>query len=88
MAAAMPNPLVPMTGASGVSQAGIDLGMGADLQQQVNDQIMQRRKASLLAANQQPAAFGALAMGTNVTGSGNTGGIALQALMNTGVPSG
>lgn len=82
-----PNPLVPMNPGA-VSQAGVDLGMGADLQQQAMDQIMARRKATLLAANQQPAAFGALAMGTGVTGAGNTGGMALQALMGTGVTGG
>jgi hypothetical protein len=75
------NPLVPMT--PGPSQAGIDLGMGADLQQQVMDQILERRKRMLLAANQQAPAFGALAMGDGVTGAGNTGGMALQALMGT-----
>ncbi len=87
---AAPNPLAPapfgVTNPFAPSQAGVGLGMGADLQKQVMDQIMQRRKASLLTANQQPAAFGALAMGTNTTGAGNTGGLALQALMNTGVP--
>lgn len=82
----MPNPLAKDP--SGVSQAGVDLGMGADLQQQVMDQVMQRRKATLLAANQQPAAFGALAMGEGVTGTGNTGGMALRALMGTGVMGG
>jgi hypothetical protein len=76
------------TNPSSVSQAGVDLGMGADLQQQVMDQIMERRKRTLLASVQGPAAFGALAMGPNVTGSGNTGGMALQALMNTGAPIG
>jgi len=62
-------------------------GMGDDLQQQVLDQINQRRKLALLATNQQPGAFGALAM-SGVTGAGNTGGMALQALMGTGVAGG
>ncbi len=87
MAKAAPNPLVPMNPNS-VSQAGVDLGMGADLQQQVMDQIIERRKRTMLAAGQAPAAFGALAMGSGVTGAGNTGGMALQALMGTGMPNG
>ena len=62
--------------------------MGADLQSQVMQQVLERRKRAMLAANQTPAAFGALAMGQNTNGTGNTGGMALQALMNTGVPSG
>lgn len=82
-----PNPFVS-TGASAPSQAGIDLGMGADLQQQVMDQVMERRKRMMLAAGQTAPAFGALAMGSGVTGSGNTGGLALQALMGTGVLGG
>jgi hypothetical protein len=73
-------PFVP-TNPGAVSQAGVDLGLGADLQQQVMDQIMERRKRMLMATVQSPAAFGALAMGANVTGVGNTGGMALQALM-------
>ena len=83
---AAPNPLLPAPG--GISQAGVDLGMGADLQRQVLDQVMERRKRGLLAANQTAPAFGALALGTGVTGAGNTGGMALQALMGTGVPNG
>lgn len=71
-----------------VSQAGVDLGMGADLQQQAMDIIMERRKRTMLAAGQTAPSFGALAMGQQVTGAGNTGGMALQALMGTGMPSG
>jgi hypothetical protein len=70
------------------SQAGLDLGMGSELQQQVMDQVIERRKRTMIAAGQQPAQFGALAMGAGVTGQGNTGGMALQALMNIGVPNG
>ena len=84
--AVAPNPLVPMK--PGPSQAGVDLGMGADLQQQVMDQIIERRKRTMLAAGQTAPAFGALAMGEGVTGAGNTGGMALQALMGTGIPNG
>lgn len=73
----MPNPF-------SASQAGMDLGMGAELQQQVQTQVLEKRRRGLLAANQQPAAFGALAMGVGTNGSGNTGGMALQALMGTG----
>lgn len=76
------------TSPTGVFQAAVDLGMGQDLQQQVQDQLMQRRKLALLSANQQPSAFGALALGPNVTGTGNTGGMALQALMGTGALGG
>lgn len=76
-----PNPLVP-------SQAGLDLGMGSELQQQVMDTVLERRKRTMMAANQTAPAFGALAMGTGVNGTGNTGGMALQALMNIGVPNG
>jgi hypothetical protein len=82
-----PNPLVP-TNPGAFSQAGVDLGMGADLQQQVMDQILERRKRTLLAANQTSPAYGALAMGDGVTGAGNTGGIALQALMGSGITGG
>lgn len=81
-----PNPLVPMN--PGPGQAGIDLGMGADLQQQVMDQIMERRKRTMIAAGQTAPSFGALAMGSEVTGAGNTGGMALQALMGQGVMGG
>lgn len=70
------------------SQAGVDLGMGAELQQQVMDQVLERRKRVMLAASQTAPAFGALAMGTGYSGVGNTGGMALQALMGTGVPNG
>lgn len=62
--------------------------MGADLQQQMMDQVLERRKRTMLAANQTAPAFGALAMGSGVTGAGNTGGMALQALMGTGMPNG
>ena len=78
---AMPNPFVP-------SQAGIDLGLGADLQQQVMDQVLEQRKRTMLAANQTAPAFGALAMGPGTNGAGNTGGMALQALMGSGVMGG
>ena len=92
MANTAPNPLIDGTDAFSAStgKAGgmSDLGMGQDLQQQVLDQINQRRKTALLAGNQQPAAFGALAMGTGVSGAGNTGGMALQALMGVGVMGG
>lgn len=71
-----------------VSQPGLDLGMGAELQQQVMDQVLERRKRTMLAANQTAPAFGALALGIGINGTGNTGGMALQALMNTGVPNG
>lgn len=57
------------------------MGLGSELQQQVMDQVMERRKRTMIAAGQQAPAFGALAMGANVTGQGNTGGMALQALM-------
>ncbi len=83
---ASPQPLIPMQ--PGPSQAGIDLGMGADLQQQVMDQILERRKRMMIAAGQTAPAFGALAMGANVTGQGNTGGMALQALMGSGILGG
>lgn len=79
---ATPNPLLP-TDPGAVSRAGVDLGMGADLQQQVMDQILERRKRTMLAASQTAPAFGALAMGTGYSGVGNTGGMALQALMGT-----
>ncbi len=78
---AMPDPFAP-------SQAGLDLGMGADLQSQVQAEVLERRKRAMLAAGQTAPAFGALAMGSGATGAGNTGGMALQALMGTGVPSG
>ncbi len=82
-----PQPLVP-TDPGAISQAGVDLGMGADLQRQVMDQVMERRQRTMLAANQTAPAFGALAMGTGVNGAGNTGGMALQALMGVGVMGG
>lgn len=79
-----PNPLLP----NNPSQAGLDLGMGTELQQQVMDQVLEKRKRTMLAANQTAPAFGALAMGVGINGTGNTGGMALQALMNIGVPNG
>jgi len=82
-----PQPLVP-SNPNSVSQAGVDLGMGADLQRQVMDQVMERRKRMMLAAGQTAPAFGALAMGQGVTGAGNTGGMSLQALMGIGVTGG
>ena len=39
----VPDPFKP-------SQAGMDLGMGAELQQQVMSQILERRKKAMLAA--------------------------------------
>lgn len=84
---ASPQPFVP-TDPNAVSQAGVDLGMGEDLQRQVMDQILERRKRTMLAASQQPAAFGALAMGSGYSGVGNTGGMALQALMGPGALGG
>jgi hypothetical protein len=83
---AQPSPLIP-TNPGAFSQAGIDLGLGADLQQQVDSEILDRRKRALLVANQQPGAFGALAL-SGVSGVGNTGGMALQALMGAGVMGG
>ena len=77
----VPDPFKP-------SQAGIDLGMGADLQQQVMSQILERRKRSQLVANQPPPAYGALALGPGTPGTGTTGGLALSALMGTGVMGG
>lgn len=70
------------------SQAGIDLGMGAELQKQTMDQVLERRQRTMLAANQTAPAFGALAMGSGTTGAGNTGGMALKALMGAGVAGG
>ena len=83
----MPAPS-PLTQMNNPSQAGLDMGMGAELQQQVMDTVLERRKRALLAANQTAPAFGALAMGPGYNGTGNTGGFALQALMGTGVPNG
>jgi hypothetical protein len=83
---ATPNPIVP-TNPNAFGQAGIDLGLGGDLQEQVQDEIMDRRKRALLAANQQPGSFGALGL-SGVSGVGNTGGMALQALMGAGVIGG
>ena len=87
-----PNPLVP-------SQAGLDLGLGSELQTQALNEILERRKRTMLAANQQPNAFGFLnefvsdinawtRRGGPMNGTGNTGGMALQALMGTGVMGG
>lgn len=83
---AMPDPFTPMPFTP--SQPGMDLGMGADLQQQVMSEVLERRKRAMLAAGQTAPAFGALAMGPGSTGAGNTGGMALQALMGTGVAGG
>ena len=80
--------VVPAVDPFAPSRAGMDLGMGADLQSQVMLQVMERRKRAMLTANQSPAAFGALAMGSDITGTGNTGGMALKALMGSGIPSG
>lgn len=77
----MPNPFT-------ASQAGVDLGMGADLQQQVMAQVLDRRKKATMVANQTAPAYGALAMGPGTNGQGNTGGMALQALLGTGVAGG
>lgn len=86
----MPNPFDPSSVGTkpGISQPALDLGMGAELQQQVMAQVLERRKRSMLAANQGAPAFGALAMGPGETGAGNTGGMALQALMGTGIMGG
>lgn len=63
--------------------------MGDQLQQQVMAQVLEKRKRSLLAANTSAPAFGALALGASTTpGAGGTGGMALQALMGTGVAGG
>lgn len=70
------------------SRAGLDLGMGAELQKQTMDQVLERRQRTMLAANQTAPAFGALAMGSGTTGAGNTGGMALRALMGAGVAGG
>ena len=80
---AMPTPFKP-------SIAGEALGMGAELQQQVMSQILERRKRGLLAAQQAnaPTSYGALALGPPTTGIGNTGGLALQTLMGTGAAIG
>jgi len=83
-----PQPFNPINNPMNPSQAGLDMGMGADLQQQVMDQVVERRKRTMLAANQTAPAFGALAMGVGTNGTGNTGGMALQALMNVGTPNG
>lgn len=58
-----------------LSAAGGDLGLGDELQNQVTAEIMERRKKSMLAANQSSAAYGALGLGVNTSpGTGNTGG--------------
>lgn len=58
-----------------LSPAGQDLGLGDGLQEQVTSEILARRKASLLAANQSSAAYGALGLGVSTQpGVGNTGG--------------
>ena len=77
----MPNPF-------SASQAGMALGMGDELQRQVMDQVLEKRKRAMIGANDTAPAFGALAMGTGTNGQGNTGGMALQALMGTGVAGG
>ena len=78
---AMPNPFKP-------SQAGMDLGMGAELQQQVMSQILERRKKAMLAATAPAPAYGALALGPGTSGAGNTGGMALNMLLGQGVAGG
>jgi hypothetical protein len=77
----MPDPFAP-------SQAGLDLGLGAELQQQTMAQVLEKRKKSLLASNQEAPAFGALALGPGTNGAGNTGGMSLQALMGSGISGG
>jgi hypothetical protein len=77
----MPDPFKP-------SQAGIDLGMGVQLQQQVMSQILERRKKAMIAATQPAPAYGALALGPGTSGQGNTGGLALQALLGQGISGG
>jgi hypothetical protein len=75
-----------MTSAKNLSltPAGQDLGLGDDLANQVNEEILARRKASLLASQAQPAAFGALGLGPSKTpGTGNTGGYAYGSLMQS-----
>ncbi len=86
----VPNPFQPGNPFEMKSPGGgmADLGMGAELQQQVMSQVLERRKRGLLSSNQTAPAFGALAMGPGETGAGNTGGMALQALMGTGVMGG
>lgn len=65
----------------GLSAASGDLGLGDALQQQTEAEVIERRKKLLAAANQQPAAYGALGLGTGLnTGLGN-GGYAAQALL-------
>jgi hypothetical protein len=80
---ALPDPFSP-------SQAGMDLGMGAQLQQQVMAQVLEKRKKALIGNDLPASSFGALALGPgmSVPGAGNTGGMALQALMGAGANGG
>ena len=55
--------VIPAVDPFAPSQAGMDLGMGADLQSQVMQQVLERRKRAMLAANQTPAAFGGSSYG-------------------------
>ncbi len=49
----------------GSVSAGLGLGQGDDLMQQVEQQILQRRKRIMAVPGQAPAAYGATGMGTS-----------------------
>jgi hypothetical protein len=72
----------------GSSAAGdLGMGMGDQLQMQAEAAILERRKKIMAMTTQaeQGAAYGALAAGTGMmTGMGNAGGFAAQALLGTG----
>lgn len=66
--------------AQNLSPAGQDLGLGDQLNNQAQAEILARRKKGLAVANQPPAAYGALGLGSGL----NNGSAAVQALLGQG----
>jgi hypothetical protein len=85
----MPSAMSTLSGVKNMSVPGqaapVSIGAGDQLQQQVTNEILARRKKALSMANTTPAAYGALAMGTGLnTGGAGSGSSAYQALMGQG----
>lgn len=74
---------------NGVLGAVTDLGMGDDLRNQVEGEILERKKKAMLAANPGAAAqYGVLGLGTGLKSGAGSFGLATQALLGTGGFSG
>ncbi len=68
----------------GSVSAGLGLGQGDDLMMQVEQQVLERRKRVMAVPGQQPAAYGAVGLGTSLQPGAGQLGPAVLGLLGQG----